>query len=83
MFHGRHVDEITSRERDVACDPGSLFGDRFLRDLNQDFLAFVQHIADGLVFGAVIAVGNGMSLAPGRDTAAAHIKSALFILPDP
>ena len=41
-----HVDEKSSRKRDVTSDACSLFAERLFRDLNDDFLALLQEIGN-------------------------------------
>ncbi len=47
MFDCRHVNQKTSRQRDVRRDARAFLRNRFLRDLNEYFLAFTQKIGDG------------------------------------
>ncbi len=47
MLKCRHVDDIAPWERDVRRDPRALGAERLFRDLNDDFLAFLQQVADG------------------------------------
>ena len=44
---GRHVDEESARERDVARDACAFAGDRVLRHLDDDLLPFAQEVGDG------------------------------------
>src|SRR6266498_5852680 len=46
MFHRRHVNQKAAGQSDVRSYPRSLLGDWFLRNLNQDFLAFAQQIGN-------------------------------------
>ena len=46
VIHGRHVNQETSGQGDVAGDARALLADRFLGNLNQNLLAFFQQIAD-------------------------------------
>src|SRR6185437_1824495 len=46
VVHGRHVNQKTSRQRDVAGDASAFFTDGFLGDLYKNFLAFLQKISD-------------------------------------
>ena len=46
MVHGRHVDQKPPRQRDVAGNARALLADRLLGNLHQNFLAFLQQIAD-------------------------------------
>src|SRR5580692_7126362 len=46
MVHRRHVHQKPSRQCDVAGDACALLADRFLGNLHQDFLAFLQQVAD-------------------------------------
>ena len=46
MVHGRHVYQEPSRQSDMASDARALFADRLFRNLHQNFLAFLQQIAD-------------------------------------
>ncbi len=44
MIQRRHVDEISSRQGHMGCEPRALAADRFFRHLHQDFLAFFENI---------------------------------------
>ena len=46
MVHGRHEYQKASRQRDVAGDARALLADRFLGNLDQNFLPFFQQFAD-------------------------------------
>ena len=46
VVHRRHVDQEPSRQRDVAGDARAFLADGLLRNLHQNFLAFLQQIAD-------------------------------------
>src|ERR1700733_12503520 len=46
MVHGRHVDQEPPRQRDVTRDARAFLADGLLGNLYQDFLAFLQQIAD-------------------------------------
>ena len=46
MVHCRHEDQKPPGKRDVAGNARAFFADRFLRDLDQNFLAFFQQFAD-------------------------------------
>src|SRR6185295_17819608 len=48
VVHCRHIHQIASRQRDVAGDPGALLAQRFLGDLNQDFLSGLEHFGNEL-----------------------------------
>ncbi len=46
MFDGRHVNQITARERDVRSNARALLGDRLFGNLHQNLLAFAQEVGD-------------------------------------
>ena len=46
MFDGRHVNQITARERDVRSNARALLGNRLFGNLHQNLLAFAQEIGD-------------------------------------
>ena len=46
VVHGRHVDQESSRQRNVAGDARTLLTYGFLRNLHQDFLAFLEKIGN-------------------------------------
>src|SRR5688500_15753990 len=46
MLDGRHIDEETSRQRNVRGDARAFLGNRLLRDLDQYFLTFTQEVGD-------------------------------------
>src|SRR5690349_8344265 len=46
VIHGRHVNQKTPRQRDVAGDASTLLADRLLGNLHQDLLAFFQKVGD-------------------------------------
>ena len=46
VVHRRHVDQKTSGQRDVTGNARAFFADRFLGNLDQDFLPFFQQVAD-------------------------------------
>ena len=46
MVHGRHVDQEPALQRDVTGDARAFLADGLLGDLDQNFLAFFQQIAD-------------------------------------
>ena len=57
-----HVNQEAARQRDVRGDAGALLAERLLGDLNDDFLALAQQIADGRVLrlvGAGFGAGFG------------------------
>ena len=47
VFHGGHVNDVASRKSDMRSDARALLAQRLLRDLNDNFLAFLQKFADG------------------------------------
>src|ERR1017187_657500 len=47
VIHGRHVDQEAAGQRDVRGDARALGAEWLLGDLNDDFLPFLQQIADG------------------------------------
>src|SRR5579872_7154530 len=61
MLESRHVDHVAPRQRDVRCDARALWAERLLGDLNDDFLAFFQQVADGGL--ALIGARNSAFLA--------------------
>src|SRR5207302_9755970 len=72
VIHGRHVNQETSWQRDVAGDASALFSDRFLGDLNQNLLAFFQQIADQ---------GNRCRLTPAEAAFTASSSAAAAAIP--
>ena len=46
VIHGRHVDQETSRQRDVARDACALLANGFLGDLDQNLLPFLEKVGD-------------------------------------
>src|SRR5437879_10522691 len=73
MVHGRHEDQETAGQGDVASDACAFFPDRLLGDLYQDFLALFEKIGDqGKVLGFVAAEAPATSAA---STGAAAVKS--------
>src|SRR5262249_61683799 len=46
VVHGRHVDQITSGQRDVAGNTRSLFAHGLFGDLHQNFLTFLQQLGN-------------------------------------
>jgi hypothetical protein len=44
MFDRWHVDKKTTRQSDVRRNPGAFFRYRFLGNLNEYFLSFIQEI---------------------------------------
>ena len=48
MIERRHIDQKASGKRDVAGDARALFAERLLGDLDDDFLALLQHVRDEL-----------------------------------
>src|ERR1700728_4772894 len=44
VFEGGHIHDITSWKRDVRGDARALLAKRFLADLNDDFLPFLEQI---------------------------------------
>ena len=57
-----HVDEIAAGKSDVAGDARAFFAERLLGDLDDDFLALLQHVSDELRCGAVACGGHGYGL---------------------
>src|SRR6185312_5210490 len=47
MVDGRHVHQKTAGKRDMTGNARTLLRDRFLGNLDQDFLAFLQQVSDG------------------------------------
>ena len=48
MIERGHVDEVAAGKRDVAGDARALLAERLFRDLDDDFLALLQHVRDQL-----------------------------------
>ena len=48
VIQRRHVNQETPRQRDVAGDARALLAQRLLGDLDDDFLALLQHVRDQL-----------------------------------
>src|SRR6185312_12423918 len=46
VVHRRHEHQESAGQRDVTGDAGALLRHGFLRDLNEDFLAFFQQLID-------------------------------------
>ena len=46
VLERRHVDHEAARQGDVRRDARALLAERLLRDLDDDFLAFLQQVAD-------------------------------------
>ena len=44
VFHRRHVNHKPSGQSDVRCDARALLSKWFLRDLDDDLLAFLQQV---------------------------------------
>ena len=44
MFDGGHVDQKTTRQRDVRSDAGAFLGNRFFGNLDKNFLSFIKQI---------------------------------------
>src|SRR6266536_872468 len=44
MLYGRHIDQKSTGQVDVRSDAVTLFGNRFLRDLDHYLLSFAQEI---------------------------------------
>src|SRR5208283_576486 len=44
----RHINEEASRQCDVAGDARALLAERLFRDLDDDFLALLEHVRDKL-----------------------------------
>src|SRR5947208_11389302 len=64
MVYGRHEDQETAGQGDVASDACAFFPDRLLGDLHKDFLALFEKIGDqGKVLGFVAAEASATSAA--------------------
>src|SRR6185369_12005111 len=70
VFDCRHVNEKTSRQRNVRSDARALLGNRLLRDLNEYLLTFTQQVGDRRL----------VSLAPRLVTAIATLITFLTLL---
>ena len=73
VVHGRHKDQKAAGQCDVTGDASTFFRDGLLRDLDQNFLAFLEQFADlrhDCVFAAAEATAT---TAP----SAAAVKTAL------
>ena len=46
MIHGRHVNDVSARQRDVRRNAGAFLANGFLGNLDQDFLTFAQQVPD-------------------------------------
>src|SRR6188474_3175069 len=64
MFDGWHVNQKTTRQRDVRSDPRAFFGNRLFRDLDQDFLTFTQQICNRrlMTFASLAAIATLIAL---------------------
>ena len=83
VLDGRHVDDEAAGQRNVRRDAGALLSQRLLRDLNDDFLAFPQQVADrrgGGFLGTVGTAGRTLlrRLIGGRGFLAGLVGTALF-----
>ena len=79
MFDCRHVNQKTSRQSDVRSDARAFLGDWFLRDLNQNLLAFAQQIRDRRLLLPVPAPRASLAatiIAASAATAVARITTA-------
>ena len=47
VFQRRHVDHVSSRQRDMGSNARALLAQRLLGDLNDDLLAFLEQLGDG------------------------------------
>src|SRR5690348_10719438 len=63
-----HVNEEAARQSDVAGDASALLAERFLRNLDDDFLACLQQFGDELRAARLTAM---MTAAPAEGTASA------------
>ena len=69
VVHRRHVHQEPARQRDVTGDARALFADRFLGNLDQDFLAFFEQVGDqrnGGVLAAAEAASTTAAALPPR-----------------
>src|SRR5438093_13271164 len=46
MVHGRHIDQVTSRKRNVRGDAGAFLAERFFGNLNQNLLPFPEQFGN-------------------------------------
>src|SRR5690242_6611490 len=47
MIDCRHVHEVASGQRNMGCDSRAFFAERFLGNLNENFLTFTQQFGNG------------------------------------
>src|ERR1019366_5270642 len=83
MRNGRHEDQKASWQRDVARDAGTLLRDGLFGDLHQDFLAWLEQVADDRqvrgLHGAARRPSATVALAlAGRSSASASAATAAF-----
>ena len=78
MIDGGHVHQIAARQRDMRCDPRALLAERFLRNLNKNFLALAQKIRNHrlLVFAPRRATASARAGTP-RVTRRRRLRSFL------
>ena len=67
VIHRRHVDQIAAGQRDVAGDARAFFAQRFLGDLNDDFLARLQHFGNQLGTLVLLRAAGGRAACAGAD----------------
>ena len=61
----RHVNNEPARQRDMRSDARALLPQRFLGDLHDNFLAFLQQVGDGRQRGAFAFRAPGVPSGPG------------------
>lgn len=56
-----------------------LLSDRLFCDLDEDLLAFTEHVIDGLVFGSVVVPGSCVALAARAGATAQKLETGLAV----
>ena len=72
VIERRHVDEIAAGQSDVARDARAFLAERLFGDLDDDFLALLQHVGDELRCGAAACGGHGYGLPMARAAGGGH-----------
>src|SRR5438105_546475 len=79
MIHRWHIDEETPGQGDMAGNACALLGDRFLRDLDKNFLTFFQEIADSrLRFSLDVAASTHRPAATAAAEAVGNVAVCAF-----
>src|SRR6185295_18143995 len=64
MFNCGHVNEEPAWQGDVRSDPRTFFGDWFLGNLHQNFLALTKQVGDGWLVAITTGKSASLSSAP-------------------